>query len=79
MVLFCYTVALTAVTKAETLVFRLRGVPKKLRTVQANNFLVDSALCITARSHLYLRISREFATICKNDLNPLISGRSGID
>jgi hypothetical protein len=30
---FCNTFALRAVTKAETLVFRLRAVPKKLRTM----------------------------------------------
>jgi hypothetical protein len=39
MALFCYTVALTAVTKAET--FLLRAVQKKLR---------DSALCCIAWS-----------------------------
>jgi hypothetical protein len=38
MAVFCYTVALTAVIKAETLVIRLRAVPK------------NSALCITALS-----------------------------
>jgi hypothetical protein len=34
MALFCYTVALTALTKEETLVFQLRAVPKKLRALR---------------------------------------------
>jgi hypothetical protein len=82
--LFYYTVALMAVTKAETLVYQLcamlhsgefkkqvlSATPRYATQceIQAKNFLVDYALCIIAQSHLYLHIFCEFTTICKNDL-----------
>jgi hypothetical protein len=67
MAVFCYTVALTAVIKAETLVIRLRPVPK------------NSALCITARSHLNLRIALRIRNHMQKSFSLLISDPSGID
>jgi hypothetical protein len=68
MILFLYTVALTAVTKAETLLLRLRAMPKTR----------DSAPCITAQSHLYLRISLRIRNYMQTRFNPLISDRGRI-
>jgi hypothetical protein len=47
---FCYTVALAAVIKAETLVIRLRAVPKKLRAVMHSAEFFATFFVSTPRS-----------------------------
>jgi hypothetical protein len=57
MAVFCYTVALTAPTKAETLVFRLRAA-QKLRAVLHSAELRLHAVLYSAESLIqYLRLS----------------------
>jgi hypothetical protein len=50
MAVYCYTVALTAATKAETFEFRLRDVQKKLRAVLHS---AESLIFISANSQPY--------------------------
>jgi hypothetical protein len=93
MAVFCYTVALTAVIKAETLVIRLRAVPNnsthaslravmhsaelRLRAVQY--FSDDSAQWCIARSHLYLQIAVRFRNHMQKSFSLLISDPTRID
>jgi hypothetical protein len=56
MAVFCYTVSLTAVIKAETLVIRLRAVPKKLRDIHHCAESLKFANC-SANSQPYAKIS----------------------
>jgi hypothetical protein len=61
MVLFCYTVALTAVTKAETLVFWLRSVQIKNSAMMHGVELRLSAQCIICDKKV-LSVTLRYAT-----------------